>query len=985
MRLSSIVAILFALAAPTRAQHIAATDALSPSDERKAFTVPKGFEVQLVAAEPDIGKPIQIAFDARGRLWVTTSRHYPFAAKDGETPSDKLYVLSNFGDDGLARTVECFYDKLNIPIGVLPLPDCRSCIVSNVGRILKLTDNDGDGRADKEEVLLDGFGTDDTHGMMNSYVLMPDGWVYACHGFRNMSIVRAKDGSEVHMQSGNTFRFRPDGSRIEPWTFGQVNPFGMTVDAYFNLYTADCHSKPITQLIRGATYQSFAKPHDGLGFAPHVAGHSHGSTALCGLASYEADHYPRSYRGCMFLGNVVTNRVNADRITWKGSTPVAEERPDFMTSRDPWFRPTDVKLGLDGALYVADFYNRIIGHYEVDLTHPLRDKNRGRVWRVVWKGTKTASSPPRSPIDDMTTATADKVDALLNHANITVRLLATNELIRRGKPSVPACFSTATYSAHRLWIYRNPEELLLPLPALDPMQAVHAQRVLTDQREKKEPQAGKPLPFETSQLKGQLARAAIDDMISQVSARNIPVLIELIRKCPVEDSHLRHAARVALRNTLRDGGKWPEVADAEDAKVLDDVALGVPTFESASYLFGRCRKGTLDPRFCQHIGEHGNADQAKALVRRIDADSDLSRGLDNLQSLVAGLRTRNAKLLKAELPVAVRLAHAGLKSEDAGVLQRAIDLAAGLKSAEFFDPLAAVAANDKLPEPQRSSALTWLLTIDFAKGAPILINVLNDASASAALREKAAVALGAIKKTETREALVTALQTAPGALATVIAGALANSPAGADALLDAIQRGKASPRLLQERSVTVKLLAIEQGALKPRIDELTVGLPSADEKLAGLMKERIAGFAKATPTVELGKKVFMERCAGCHQLNGTGQKIAPQLDGIGNRGLSRLIEDVLDPNRNIDAALRATTIVTSDGRSFIGQLLREEGEVIVLADNTGKEVRIAAKDIDERAVSAISIMPANFDAVIADADFYNLMAYLLVQRVKPGK
>jgi len=151
------------------------------------------------------------------------------------------------------------------------------------------------------------------------------------------------------------------------------------------------------------------------------------------------------------------------------------------------------------------------------------------------------------------------------------------------------------------------------------------------------------------------------------------------------------------------------------------------------------------------------------------------------------------------------------------------------------------------------------------------------------------------------------------------------------------------------------------------------------------MKERIAGFAKATTTVELGKKVFTERCAGCHQLNGVGQKIAPQLDGIGNRGLSRLIEDILDPNRNIDAALRATTIVTSDGRSFIGQLLREEGEVTVLADNTGKEVRIAAKDIDERAVSAISIMPANFDAVIADADFYNLMAYLLEQRVKSAK
>ena len=128
------------------------------------------------------------------------------------------------------------------------------------------------------EVLFTGFGTRDTHGMYNSFTLMPDGWVYACHGFLNTSKVKGKDGHEVEMNSGNTFRFRPDGSRIEVYTRGQVNPFGIAVDPWFNLYTADCHSKPITQLIRGAVYDSFGKPHDGLGFAPHVTRHDHGST-----------------------------------------------------------------------------------------------------------------------------------------------------------------------------------------------------------------------------------------------------------------------------------------------------------------------------------------------------------------------------------------------------------------------------------------------------------------------------------------------------------------------------------------------------------------------------------------------------------------------------------------------------------------------------------------------------------------------------------
>ena len=349
MRTALLAVALTASLAPAR-QYIAPTDAKSPADERATFKLPPGFEAQLVAGEPDIGKPIQMAFDHRGRLWVTTSRHYPFPAAAGETPSDKLFVLSDFAPDGKARTVETFAADLNIPIGVLPLPDGQSCLVSEVGRVVKLTDTDGDGKADTREVILSGFGTKDTHGMTNSFVLKPDGWVYACHGYLNESKVTAKDGSSVTMRSGNTYRFRPDGSRVEPWTVGQVNPFGMTLDPGGNLYTADCHSKPITQLIRGAHYDSFGRPHDGLGYAPHVTRHDHGSTALCGLVWYEADQFPTAFQSCMFLGNVVTNRVNADRIVWKGSTPVAEELPDLLVSSDPWFRPTDLKLGPDGAV-----------------------------------------------------------------------------------------------------------------------------------------------------------------------------------------------------------------------------------------------------------------------------------------------------------------------------------------------------------------------------------------------------------------------------------------------------------------------------------------------------------------------------------------------------------------------------------------------------------------------------------------------------------
>ena len=195
------------------------------------------------------------------------------------------------------------------------------------------------------------------------------------------------------MNSGNTYRMRPDGSHAEYFTHGQVNPFGLAFDPLGNLYSCDCHSRPVYQLLRGAWYPSFGKPDDGLGFGPEMVTHDHGSTGIGGISYYAADQFPEAYRGTVFIGNVVTNRINHDRIEWHGSSPKGIEQPDFVWSEDNWFRPVDIELGPDGALYVADFYNRIIGHYEVPLTHPGRDRERGRIWRIVYRGNGRQARP----------------------------------------------------------------------------------------------------------------------------------------------------------------------------------------------------------------------------------------------------------------------------------------------------------------------------------------------------------------------------------------------------------------------------------------------------------------------------------------------------------------------------------------------------------------------------------------------------------------
>ncbi len=373
-------------------QGVRETPRLSPQEEAAGFHLPDGFVAELVASEPQIAKPLNMAFDARGQLWITDTTEYPYPAPIGSPAHDSIKVLSDRDGNGSFETIQTFADGLNIPIGILPVDDGVICF--SIPNLMHLKDTDGDGRCDERKVLLGPFDTTrDTHGMINAIRQGTDGWIYACHGFNNQSHVKAADGSEIHLISGNTFRFRADGSRVEQFTTGQVNPFGMTSDEFGNWFTADCHSKPVTMLIQGGYYESFGRPHDGLGFVPAVMDHLHGSTAICGITYYQADHFPLDFQRKFYSGNVMTSRINCNRFEIDRDRIRLVEEPDFMTSDDPWFRPVDIVQGADGALYVADFYNKIIGHYEVRLDHPDRDRTSGRIWRIVYRGQDASSKP----------------------------------------------------------------------------------------------------------------------------------------------------------------------------------------------------------------------------------------------------------------------------------------------------------------------------------------------------------------------------------------------------------------------------------------------------------------------------------------------------------------------------------------------------------------------------------------------------------------
>ncbi len=987
--------------------NVADTAHRTPEEERKLFRLPPGFEIQLVAAEPDIHKPLNLAFDDRGRLWVTDTVEYPFPPPPGKKSRDSVKILEDFGPDGRARKITTFADDLVIPIGVLPLPAVKpqDALVFSIPSIYRLRDSTGGEHADGREVLYTEYGRRDTHGLTGSFTPGFDGWIYAVHGYSNDSTVKAKDGSSIHMNSGNTYRIKADGSHIEQFTHGQVNPYGLSFDALGNLYSADCHTQPIYQLLRGAWYPSFGKPHDGLGFGPEMYSGYTESTAVAGIAYYAADNYPPGWRDSAYIGDVISHRVNQFAIEWHGSSPKGILKR-FLESDDPWFRPVHVQLGPDGALYVADFYNRIIGHYEVPLTHPGRDRESGRIWRIIYKPEAQAKgSGTPTPRMDWTRATMEELTKDLAHPNLSVRMHAMSQLVQRGgtdgRRAVRDLLSSDKANAwqwiHGLWVLERGGELedaLLAKAAkyTDRGARVHAQRVLSE-RAKLTPEQHTLALGGLKDSDPNVQRAAADALGRHPSTDNVRPLLDLRHRVPADDTHLLHVVRMALRDQLRSASRWEKlpslVRDESDARALADVSLGVPSAEAAAFLMNHLKKyaesGDMLTRSVHHIARHGSEPVTKALLTfiRKQEPENLGQQAALLRELEHGMQERRAPLPEAARAWAVELAGRLLSSKKDGDIEAGIKLAGDLRLKDQQPRLAQLAGRRGAPESQRKAALEALANLDSAGNAAVLGGVLADADAPFALREHSANLLARANQPTTQYELLKVLPTAPARLQTIIATGLAAGPAGAEKLLEAVKAGKASARLLQDPAVELRLKATKLPKLAERLAELTAGLPSPQKGMQELVNRRRESFLKAKTDTVLGAQVFAKNCGICHQVGGQGAKIGPQLDGVGVRGLDRLLEDIIDPNRNVDQMFRLTTLNLKKGQVVSGLLLKEEGAVLVLADAQGKEVRVAKDEVDERSTSQVSPMPANFAEQITERDFNNLLAYLLSLQSKP--
>jgi putative heme-binding domain-containing protein len=734
---------------------------------------------------------------------------------------------------------------------------------------------------------------------------------------------------------------------------------------------------------------------------------------------------------------------------------VAIEHPDFITSDDPWFRPVDLRLGPDGALYVADFYNRIIGHYEVPLDHPGRDRTRGRIWRIVSnteRGARNAETKQASPI------LAKDLNALVSELmspNATRRLLAVRELALHTDADR---FGTLTAAANGRWHFRAQDDrtalmssalwvlhqrgklddatLLNALTDRDAGVRVHALRVLAERGLRAaSAQANTTVGETRSVLKAALrdpdahvCRAAAAALQQHPSLDSLVPLLALHPATPAGDTHLRHVIWLALREHLKLPGAlaaftiW-QSESKPTASVRDDlntIIRAVPTAEAAAFQFRLARDArpvddaTLARALAQ-VGRHGDSNLVvvAAGFARGHFAADAFASVEAAQALHDGLaergETRREPLLAWAQELARRLLGQTRVASPSDWLAEPADNAntwtlQQRKCADGREVTVISSLNTDLPGAEQRTGT--LRSKPFAAPAKLSFWLcghrgfpgteaheknfvrLVDASSGAELqrayppRNDVCRRVGWDLSAHTARRVRIEIVDGDNGRAYAWLGVTRIEPpvvsierfGGDEKLRKALRSLALILRFTAPVDLRDQLAAYLPPGNAPKPQPVS---PEERAKLDALIRARAADYAKAKRDPVRGAAVFAEHCAGCHRLNGNGGLIGPQLDGIGTRGVERLCEDILDPNRNVDSHFLLHTFKLRDGATLGGFVRGEAGAVLLIADANGQEQRVAKADVTEDTVTPLSLMPAVFGQTLPEADLHDLLAYLL--------
>ena len=349
-----------------------------PENERQNLDLLPGYEINLFASEPMFANPIHMVWDSRGRLWVACSWSYP-QLKPGQVANDKIIILEDTDGDGKADKSTVFAEDLYLPTGIELIEG--GCLVSQSPDILILKDIDGDDIADTRDVALTGFGIEDSHHSMSAWRRGPGGWIYFQEGIFLHTQVETQHGM-VYNYNGGVYQYNPRTQELNVFAkIGVGNPWGHVFDKWGQSFLVD---NPRINYLSPATGNSGQK----INVNKLIQ-----TTKQCGGDLVTGTHIPEELRGNLLSGRFKDRLVIRYEFVEDEAGFSAYVKEPLVKARHPNFRPVDVKMGPDGAIYVADWYNTIINHANHDFRDERRDNEHGRIWRITAKDRPLIKKP----------------------------------------------------------------------------------------------------------------------------------------------------------------------------------------------------------------------------------------------------------------------------------------------------------------------------------------------------------------------------------------------------------------------------------------------------------------------------------------------------------------------------------------------------------------------------------------------------------------
>ena len=967
---------------------LAFADGPSPEEAVKRMKLATGFKVTAVAHEPMTRQPLSISFDDRGRMWVLQYLQYPNPAgmkaikqdqylrtvwdivpeppPHGPKGIDRITILSEPDANGVYTKSKDFLSDLNMAGGF-----CLGhggVYVVQPPYLLFYADKNGDDIPDGDpEVLLSGFGLDDTHSLANSLQWGPDGWLYGATG--STSTARIKNPREpkapvVEFQQG-IWRFHPLTKKFELFSEGGGNTYGLDFDKNGQVIAGTNYGgKAMLHQYQGAYYVKGFSKHGPLhnahtyGYFEHVLYKDFkGGHVTCGGIVYQADAFPPEYRDQYIAGNLLSNAIYMHTMEPVGSSYTARHGADLMTTDDMFFRPVDVFQGPDSNVYVADWTDRRAAHLDpVDNW----DKTNGRIYKIEYQGT------PKLAAFDLRTKTSAELIELLKHPNKWWRNEARLKLGERQDKSVVTTL--------KKWVAED--KGLLALESLwaiyvsGGFDGAYARELLTHPNERVREWAVR--------LQGDRRAVSPETYEAWESLAGTETSPTVLAQLACSAKRLDHQFAVGIAKSLVNNPACAKDAQlplliwwaVEDA-ITDQPAVGL------NFGLDSQSKNPLYLKTVANVARRLMAadvkDGPEFLAQMLTKwGPDCSPVLDGMVAALEGGRLD-------QVPASLAAPLAKLR-KDFPVDDRMLELLTRMNDRAALATLRARLADEKLSEANRLKAAKWLTQVRDASTKDLLLTALRDAKTDS-LRTGFLAALSSFDDPAIGNVVLVTMHESSPAVKKSALQVLTSRPAWAKTLFDAIDTNKlpkeAVPLELARAAVglndtaVTKLIEKHYGKLAPA---------TAGEKMARITWLNREITQRGTGDPVAGKLLFGKHCAACHTFFGEGGKVGPDLTTADRKNRPYMLTQIVDPSGYIRPEFVVQNVLTADGRKLSG-IVAPGGTggsltLVNVVENKPVQTVVAQADIETILPSAISLMPEKLLDTISYQEIRDLFAYL---------